>query len=83
MFLTSLPFGWLSDWLISGEILGYSKTKKLMNTIGQIGPALALIGLSFVKCNRTLAIIWLCIAMGLNGATYSGYTVCKMRNYMC
>ena len=76
MFLASLPFGWISDMLISKEILSVSKTKKLMQTIGQVGPALGLVGLSFVGCDRTLAIVWLCISVGLNGAIYSGYMVC-------
>ena len=75
MFLASLPFGWISDMLISKEILSVSKTKKLMQTIGQVGPALGLVGLSFVGCDRTLAIVWLCISVGLNGAIYSGYMV--------
>merc|ERR1719357_2200277 len=45
-----------------------------MNTISQMGPALGLVGLSFVGCDRTLAIVWLCISMGLNAACYSGFT---------
>ena len=75
MFLASFLFGWISDWMNSRKFLSYSKTKKLMNTISQMGPALGLVGLSFVGCDRTLAIVWLCISIGLNAACYSGFTV--------
>ena len=75
MFLASFLFGWISDWMNSRQFLSYSKTKKLMNTISQMGPALGLVGLSFVGCDRTLAIVWLCISIGLNAACYSGFTV--------
>ena len=44
-----------------------------MNTIGQITPALGLIGLSFVGCNPRMSVIWVVVIFGLNGASYSGY----------
>ena len=75
MFLASMPFGWISDWLIAKNILSVSKTKKLMQTIGQMVPALGLVGLSFVGCDQTMATVWLCISVGGNGAIYSGYMV--------
>ena len=37
------------------------------------GPMLGLIAMCFVNCDKTLAIVVLCIAMGLNGSIYSGY----------
>ena len=44
-----------------------------MQTIGQVTPAVGLLGLSFVGCNPTMAVVWLCIAVGFNGASYSGF----------
>ena len=32
-----------------------------------------LVAMCFVDCDKTLAIVVLCIAVGLNGAIYSGY----------
>ena len=43
-----------------------------MQTIGQITPALGLLGLSFVGCNPRMAVVWLVLSVGFNGASYSG-----------
>ena len=73
MWLTSLPFSWIADWLISSGKLSASKTKKLMQTIGTTVPALCLIGLSYAGCDRLLATVLLCVCVGVNSAVYSGY----------
>jgi len=73
MLLLGVPFSWAADWLTSSGKLSVSKTRKLMQTIGQMVPALGLIGLSYVGCDRTMATVWLCIAVGFNSAIYSGY----------
>ena len=44
-----------------------------MQMIGQMTPALGLVGLSYVGCHPTMAVAWLCICVGFNGASYSGY----------
>ena len=44
-----------------------------MQTIGAMTPAVGLLGLSFVGCNSTMAVVWLCISVGFNGVSYSGY----------
>ena len=44
-----------------------------MQTIGQITPALGLVGLSFVGCNPEWAVVFLVLCVGFNGASYSGY----------
>lgn len=44
-----------------------------MQTIGQMIPALGLVGLSFVGCNTTMVVVWLCICVGFSGASYSGF----------
>ena len=44
-----------------------------MQTIGQINPALGLVGLSFVGCNPEWAVVFLVLSVGFNGASYSGY----------
>ena len=40
-----------------------------------MGPAIGLICLSFVGCDKTQAIIWLCLSVSLNGAVNSGFQV--------
>lgn len=73
MWLMSIPFSWFADWLITSGRLSLTNTRKLMQTIGVMTPALGLIGLSFVGCHQTLAVFWLCVCVGCNSAVYSGF----------
>ena len=77
MLLTTVPFSWTADWLVATRKLSLTATKKLMQSIGQIVPAIGLVGLSYVypACDRTMAVVWLCIAVGFNSASYSGFQV--------
>ena len=43
---------------------------------GMYGPMLGLIAMCFVDCDAVLAMVVLCIAVGICGAAYSGY-VCS------
>ena len=70
-----MPMGFLADWLIKNEKLSVKNTRRIFNSIGCYGPAIGLIGLSFAGCDKTQAIIWLCISTCFNGAVYSGYQV--------
>lgn len=47
--------------------------RRISMIIGIYGPMLALIAMCFVDCNQVLAMVFLCLAVGLNGAVYSGY----------
>ena len=47
--------------------------RKAFNTVGHVGPALGLLGLSFSGCNKVAVIFWFCISVMLNGASYSGF----------
>ena len=49
--------------------------RKGFNTLGHVGPALGLIGLSFSGCDRMAVIFWFCLAVMLNGASNSGFQV--------
>ena len=49
-----------------------------MQTIGQMSPALGLVGLSFVGCNPTVAVVWLCVCVGFNSTSFSGFVVNHM-----
>lgn len=71
--VASMAFGSLSDYLTNNGKLSKLAARKTFNTIGQVGPAIALAILGFVSNSKVLAIICLCLASGLNGATYSGF----------
>jgi hypothetical protein len=76
MTLFSMPIGIVADWLIQSGKMSAKNTRRLCNSIGHFGSALGLIGLAFTGCNQTLAIVWLCMSVCLNGAVYSGFQVC-------
>jgi ACS family sodium-dependent inorganic phosphate cotransporter-like MFS transporter 5 len=71
---------WCADKLIRNEFLSVEATRKMFNTIGHVGPALALIGLSFIQCDQTIAIFYVCLALALNAGMYSGMGVSKINN---
>jgi hypothetical protein len=47
-------------------------TRKIVNSVGQFGPAICLVIASFTGCNRYLTVAILTIGLGLNGGIYSG-----------
>ena len=55
--------------------MSVTTTRKLCQSIGQLVPAAALACLAFTKCNQTLAVFWLCLAVGVNGCSTSGFQV--------
>ena len=68
----SIIISWLADWLIHTNKLSRGWTRKLMTTIGFMGPAIALTGISFIGCNSVLAVTLLCVAVMLEGSGYPG-----------
>ena len=77
MWVFALTCGFLTDKIIRAKPFGLSLTviRKGMNVIAHGGPGVSLIGLAFTGCDQTLAVFWLCMAVMLNGAIYSGFGV--------
>ncbi|XP_041979295.1 putative inorganic phosphate cotransporter isoform X2 [Aricia agestis] len=74
MFLLSFPMGTMTDLIIRRGWLSVLNTRKLFNSIGLWGPALALIGLSYTpEGNLTLAVVMLTISVGINAGQYCGF----------
>lgn len=73
--IVAIPSGWLSDKLISSGKLSKLSSRKLFSAVGNYGPALGMVALSFVGCNRTLAIVALCGSVGMDAASFSGFMV--------
>ncbi|KAK9124407.1 hypothetical protein Sjap_014009 [Stephania japonica] len=65
--------GVLSDMLIQNGA-GVTFTRKIMQSIGFIGPGLALLGLVAAK-SPTIASAWLAVAVGLKSFSHSGFLV--------
>ncbi|KAK4016726.1 putative inorganic phosphate cotransporter isoform X1 [Daphnia magna] len=75
MWLFSLLCSTIADLLISKQIFRVITVRKIFNSIGQYGPALALVGAGFIGCNTVAAVILLTLAVGLSGASYSAFQV--------
>ncbi len=77
LLLFGIGNGKVADMLIDRKPFGLTltMTRKIMNTVGHWGPALAILGLAFTGCNPTMSVVWLCIAVMLNGAAISGFQV--------
>lgn len=75
MWLFSLAISWVADWFISSNKLTITQTRKIINSVGQYGPAICLIAASYTGCNRVLTVCLLTIGLGLNGGIYSGFKV--------
>ena len=70
-----MPIGLLADRLIDTGKVSAKNVRRICNSIGHWGSAIGLIGLAYTRCDKTVAIVWLCLSVCLNGAVYSGFQV--------
>ncbi|XP_011343507.1 putative inorganic phosphate cotransporter isoform X2 [Ooceraea biroi] len=75
MWLFSIFISYVADWMISSGRVNRTLTRKIINSIGQYAPALALMAASYTGCNATLTVIIITLGVGLNGGIYSGFKV--------
>ncbi|XP_049956052.1 putative inorganic phosphate cotransporter isoform X1 [Schistocerca serialis cubense] len=75
MWIFSIVASHAADWMISSRRFTHGVTRKIVNSIGQYGPAVALIAASYTGCDPTLTVALLTIGVGLNGGIYSGFKV--------
>ncbi|CAB3221216.1 unnamed protein product [Arctia plantaginis] len=76
MYLLSFVMGAMTDVIIRKNWLTVTNTRKLFNSIGLWGPAIALIGLSYApEDNMTYAVVMLTLAVGINSGQFAGYLV--------
>ncbi|CAH0398529.1 unnamed protein product [Chilo suppressalis] len=73
MYLMGFPLGFAADYVLKKKWLSITACRKISNSIGQWGPALALIGLSYAPADTTIAVAILTIVVGLNAGHYTGY----------
>ncbi|XP_033170566.1 putative inorganic phosphate cotransporter [Drosophila mauritiana] len=74
MWILAIVFGILADCLIRRNC-SITVVRKLMNSLGQYGPALALISVGFVHHSLWLTSVIFILGMGLNGAIYCGFKI--------
>ncbi|KAL0272128.1 UNVERIFIED_CONTAM: hypothetical protein PYX00_005217 [Menopon gallinae] len=75
MWLFSMAASHVVDWMITSGRFTHTVTRKIINSIGQFCPAVALIIASYTGCNPPLTVAMLTIGVGLNGGIYSGFKV--------
>lgn len=74
MWIVSLVYSNIISHLQSTGKLSIIFVRRLSVGIGTYGPMIGLIVMCFVDCNQVLAIVVLCVAVGVSGAIYSGYS---------
>ncbi|XP_016938903.2 putative inorganic phosphate cotransporter [Drosophila suzukii] len=74
MWILAIMFGILADCLIRRNC-SITVIRKMMNSLGQYGPAVALISVGFVHHSLWLTCLIFIVGMGLNGAIYSGFKI--------
>ena len=72
MFLIQCVGGYLADKLIEEKRLSRTSTRILMESLGNLLPAIALIWLSYVS-DASLAFALMTLSVALSGFAYSGY----------
>lgn len=75
MWIFSMLISHVADWMISSGRFNHTLTRKIVNSIGQFGPAIALAAASYTGCNSWLTVTILTVGVGLNGGIYSGFKV--------
>ncbi|XP_076068347.1 sialin-like [Oratosquilla oratoria] len=68
-----LIFGLVLDLVYRRAQPSLITIRKVSALMAAYGPMLGIIAMCFVNCDRTLAVVALCFAVGLNGAIYSGH----------
>jgi len=56
MWLFSMFISVVADWMISSKRFTHTATRKMINSIGQYGPGIALIAASYTGCDRALTL---------------------------
>ncbi|CAG9766884.1 unnamed protein product [Ceutorhynchus assimilis] len=75
MWLFSILVSQVADWMLTKPYFTTTKVRKILNGIGQFGPAVALFAVAFTGCDKWLSVSLLTVGVGLNGGTNSGFRV--------
>lgn len=79
MWLLSFPFSWFSDYVLIRGWCSRAVSRKVANSIGHWGPAIALMGLGYATAENTVvAVAILVLALGLNAGALCGFQINHM-----
>ncbi|XP_075973727.1 putative inorganic phosphate cotransporter [Anticarsia gemmatalis] len=75
MWLCSFPFGFMCDLCIRKGWHSIKTGRIIYTTIAATGPAICIILASYAGCDRTKAMVYFVVSMGLMGGFYGGMKV--------
>ncbi|GBP50287.1 Putative inorganic phosphate cotransporter [Eumeta japonica] len=75
MWLFSMFISVVADWMLSSGRFNHTQVRKIINSIGEYGPAVGLFVAANTGCNPAATVAILAIGVGLNGGIYSGFKV--------
>ncbi len=77
-WVASLAVPVFVDAVLAREVLSRTTVRKMANSVATFVPAAALIGVAFAGCHVPVIMGLLCLAVGCNGAIYSGEQSCML-----
>ncbi|XP_046660055.1 putative inorganic phosphate cotransporter isoform X3 [Homalodisca vitripennis] len=75
MWICSLLIGGLADWMLTRNIMTITPLRKLLASVGAIGPGAGAVLASYAGCDKLLVTIMFTIGMGLMGFCYASLRV--------
>ncbi|CAG9102021.1 unnamed protein product [Plutella xylostella] len=75
MWFFSMFISVVADWMLSSGRFNHTQVRKIINCIGQYGPAIGLCIAANTGCNPAATVAMLAVGLGLNGGIYSGFKV--------
>ncbi|XP_011506275.1 PREDICTED: putative inorganic phosphate cotransporter [Ceratosolen solmsi marchali] len=84
-YLSSLPnvcavlycllISWLTDKMITSNLISKTNARKINTSISTLAPALFIVGASYAGCNRVLVVVMFTLAVTLMGSSLPGIKV--------
>ncbi|KPI98665.1 Putative inorganic phosphate cotransporter [Papilio xuthus] len=75
MWLFSMFISVVADWMLASGRFNHTQVRKIINSIGEYGPAIGLFIAANTGCNPAATVAILAVGVGLNGGIYSGFKV--------
>ncbi|KAL7745265.1 hypothetical protein ACLKA6_008309 [Drosophila palustris] len=74
MWIMAMLFAFIADLLIRKDV-SVTITRKIMNSIGQYGPAVTLLTVGYFHTSLLITVLLFTLGMACNGAIYSGFKI--------
>ncbi|XP_046544390.1 LOW QUALITY PROTEIN: sialin-like [Haliotis rubra] len=75
IWISQMMSGFIADYLRTHNYLSTVGTRRLMTSLGELLPAVGVIGVSYVGCDHIWAVILLTVAFGTNGFGMGGFNI--------